>query len=202
MRLYDFLSSGNGYKVRLLLTQLGHPVRADRDEHRRAGETRTPEFLAQEPERTHPGAGAGRRHVPCRVERDPLLPCRRHAVPAERRGWRARRCCSGCSSSSTATSRTSRGSLLAAPLRDGRASAGAAAAETRGRLRGARRHGAASGGARVLRRRALLASPTSRSTPTRTSPTRAASTSRRFPAVRAWLDRVRAEPRHIPITQG
>jgi glutathione S-transferase len=24
----------------------------------------------------------------------------------------------------------------------------------------------------------------------------------RFPAVRAWLDRVRAEPRHIPITQG
>ena len=23
-----------------------------------------------------------------------------------------------------------------------------------------------------------------------------------FPAVRAWLDRVRAQPRHIPITQG
>jgi glutathione S-transferase len=24
----------------------------------------------------------------------------------------------------------------------------------------------------------------------------------RFPAVRAWLERVRGEPRHIPITQG
>ena len=44
MRLHDNLSSGNGYKVRLLLTQLGIPferVEYDIDE----GETRTPEFL-------------------------------------------------------------------------------------------------------------------------------------------------------------
>ncbi len=44
MRLHDNLSSGNGYKVRLLLTQLGIPferVEYDIDE----GGTRTPQFL-------------------------------------------------------------------------------------------------------------------------------------------------------------
>ena len=44
IRLYDNLSSGNGYKVRLLLSQLGIPferIEYDID----AGETRTPEFL-------------------------------------------------------------------------------------------------------------------------------------------------------------
>jgi glutathione S-transferase len=44
IRLHDNLSSGNGYKVRLLLAQLGIPferVEYDIDE----GETRTPEFL-------------------------------------------------------------------------------------------------------------------------------------------------------------
>ena len=44
MRLHDYLSSGNGYKVRLLLTQLGIPFqRIEYDIIR--GETRTPEFL-------------------------------------------------------------------------------------------------------------------------------------------------------------
>lgn len=43
-RLYDFLPSGNGYKVRLLLTQLGLPFeRIELDITQ--GETRTPEFL-------------------------------------------------------------------------------------------------------------------------------------------------------------
>jgi glutathione S-transferase len=46
MRLYDFLPSGNGYKVRLLLTQLGIPF--ERIEiNILAGETRMPEFLAK-----------------------------------------------------------------------------------------------------------------------------------------------------------
>jgi glutathione S-transferase len=48
VRLYDFLSSGNGYKVRLLLTQLG--IAFERIEidilH---GESRTPAFLARNP---------------------------------------------------------------------------------------------------------------------------------------------------------
>ncbi len=48
LRLYDYLSSGNGYKVRLLLTQLGLRFRRI-DLDILAGETRTPEFLARNP---------------------------------------------------------------------------------------------------------------------------------------------------------
>jgi len=48
MRLYDFLSSGNGYKVRLLLHQLGIPFeRIELDITQ--GATRTPGFLAKNP---------------------------------------------------------------------------------------------------------------------------------------------------------
>jgi glutathione S-transferase len=48
LRLHDYLESGNGYKVRLLLHQLGIPFeRIERDILR--GETRTPEFLALNP---------------------------------------------------------------------------------------------------------------------------------------------------------
>jgi glutathione S-transferase len=44
LRLHDYLPSGNGYKVRLLLTQLGVPFqRIEYDITR--GETHTPEFL-------------------------------------------------------------------------------------------------------------------------------------------------------------
>jgi glutathione S-transferase len=44
LRLHDYLPSGNGYKVRLLLTQLGIPF--ERIEYDiTAGETRTSEFL-------------------------------------------------------------------------------------------------------------------------------------------------------------
>jgi glutathione S-transferase len=47
-RLYDFRPSGNGYKVRLLLTQLGIPFEyIEKDILKR--ETRTPEFLAINP---------------------------------------------------------------------------------------------------------------------------------------------------------
>ncbi len=48
LRLYDYLPSGNGYKVRLLLTQLGKPYElVQMDIAKR--ETRTPEFLAKNP---------------------------------------------------------------------------------------------------------------------------------------------------------
>lgn len=47
-KLYDFLPSGNGYKVRLLLTQLQIPfTRIELNILK--GETRTPEFLAKNP---------------------------------------------------------------------------------------------------------------------------------------------------------
>lgn len=48
MKLYDYLDSGNGYKVRLVLAQLGRPcdwVECDILQ----GATRTPEFLARNP---------------------------------------------------------------------------------------------------------------------------------------------------------
>lgn len=49
MRLYDFLDSGNGYKVRLLLHKLGLPYeRVELDIMK--GETRSPEFLARNPD--------------------------------------------------------------------------------------------------------------------------------------------------------
>lgn len=48
LRLYDFLPSGNGYKVRLLLKQIGIPF--ERIEvNITNGETRTPEFLSKNP---------------------------------------------------------------------------------------------------------------------------------------------------------
>lgn len=48
LRLYDFLDSGNGYKVRLLLNQLGIPFELIELDIMK-GETRTPEFLAKNP---------------------------------------------------------------------------------------------------------------------------------------------------------
>ena len=48
MHLYDYLDSGNGYKVRLLLAQLGQKydwTNVDID----SGQTRTPEFLKRNP---------------------------------------------------------------------------------------------------------------------------------------------------------
>jgi glutathione S-transferase len=48
MKLYDYLSSGNGYKVRLLLNQLAIPFeRIELDITK--GESRTPAFLAKNP---------------------------------------------------------------------------------------------------------------------------------------------------------
>lgn len=48
IKLYDFLPSGNCYKVRLLLTQLGIPFERI-DVNILQGETRTPEFLSKNP---------------------------------------------------------------------------------------------------------------------------------------------------------
>ena len=48
LTLYDFMGSGNGYKVRLVLAHLGLPYTlVERDILK--GETRTPEFLAKNP---------------------------------------------------------------------------------------------------------------------------------------------------------
>jgi glutathione S-transferase len=48
LTLYDYLPSGNGYKVRLLLSQLGLPFKfVEKDIQK--GETRTPAFLRMNP---------------------------------------------------------------------------------------------------------------------------------------------------------
>lgn len=53
LRLYDFLPSGNGYKIRLLLAKLGVPFeRIEIDITK--GETRTAEFLSKNPNRKVP----------------------------------------------------------------------------------------------------------------------------------------------------
>ncbi len=48
LTLYDFMGSGNGYKVRLLLAQLGLPYKLVECDILK-GETRTPAFLAKNP---------------------------------------------------------------------------------------------------------------------------------------------------------
>jgi glutathione S-transferase len=48
LTLYDFMGSGNGYKVRLLLAQLGVPYRLIECDILK-GETHTPAFLAKNP---------------------------------------------------------------------------------------------------------------------------------------------------------
>jgi len=48
MKLYDYLPSGNGYKARLLLAQLGRPFTLVVKDIL-AGETRTPDYLAVNP---------------------------------------------------------------------------------------------------------------------------------------------------------
>jgi len=48
LRLYDFLDSGNGYKVRLVLAQTGTPFELIELDILK-GETRTPEFLKRNP---------------------------------------------------------------------------------------------------------------------------------------------------------
>ena len=48
MTLYDYMDSGNGYKVRLVLAQLGVPYTLVECDILK-GETRTPEFLAKNP---------------------------------------------------------------------------------------------------------------------------------------------------------
>ena len=48
LTLYDYLPSGNGFKVRLLLSQLGVPFKLVEKDIQN-GETRTPEFLSMNP---------------------------------------------------------------------------------------------------------------------------------------------------------
>jgi len=70
LRLYDFLPSGNAYKVRLLLTQLGVPFeRVEVNILKK--ETRTPEFLQKNPNGKVPVLETGSGH--CLAESNAIL---------------------------------------------------------------------------------------------------------------------------------
>ena len=58
LELYDYLDSGNGYKIRLLLAQLALPYRHVELDIMR-GQTRTPQFLAINPNGRIPVLGLG-----------------------------------------------------------------------------------------------------------------------------------------------
>ena len=82
--LHDNASSGNAYKVRLLLTQLGIPFRRLEYDIDR-GATRTPEFLkAKNADGRIPVLEFEDGRCLRAVERDPLVPGRGHRLPSVR----------------------------------------------------------------------------------------------------------------------
>ena len=191
--------SGNSYKVRLALARLGIPYRLVEIDILQ-GESRTPEFLAKNPNGqvpllevapgrylaesnailwyvaggTHAGAGG-----PHRARRSAAMDVLRAAQPGAQ--YRRR--------------------LFLAGADQGRARI--AAARARGldgkRLSRARRHGDAPGAATAFSSPTVSPSPTSRSTPTPTWRNQCDFDLARFPAVRDWLDRVAAEPGHVAM---
>ena len=199
MRLYDHLESGNGYKVRLVLTQLGIPFeRVELDIER--GETRTPEFLAKNPNgripllEYAPGRYLAESDAICCYLADgtPLLPDDR-LERAEVLQWMFFEQYSH--EPYIATSRhwiltgkaDERRELLEAKREPGYAALGVMERRLDGRAFFV-------GGRYSIADVALYAY------------THVAHEGHfdlaRYPRVRAWLARVAAEPRHIPITQG
>ena len=197
MRLHDTPQSGNGYKVRLLLTQLDIPFERIELRHRQ-GRDADAGFLAQEPERPRSRCSSSRtaRSSPNRTRSSGTSPKGRRSSPATagaRRGAAVdvlRAVQPRAQHRDVALLDHATGRLT--PPRERAARAGERGYAALGVMeRHLARQTASSASA--------TRSPTSRSTPTPMSPTRAASTSRAFPAVRAWLARIAAEPRHVPI---
>ena len=205
LTLYDFLSSGNGYKVRLLLTQLEIPFRRVEVDITK-GESRTPQFLAKFPNGRIPAVefDDGRRLFESNAiicyfaEGTPLMP----AHPFERARmfqWLFFEQYSHEPNIATARAWVHVFKVAdqrAQELEQKRKLGYDALAVMEGHLRGddskAREWFVA--GRYTIADIALYAY------------THVAHEGgfdlARFPAVRAWLDRVRAQPRHIPITQG
>jgi glutathione S-transferase len=203
--LYDFLASGNGYKVRLLLTQLGIPFRRVEIDIMK-GESRTPEFLAKFPNGRIPAVefDDGRRLFESNAiicyfaEGTPLMPTH----PFERGRmlqWLFFEQYSHEPYIAVARflamypdSPDERRAGLARIMKLGYD----ALAVMEGHLRGddSKPREWFTGGRYTIADIALYAY------------THVAHEGgfdlAGFPAVRAWLDRVRAQPRHIPITQG
>ncbi len=196
MLLYESRVSGNCYKVRLLLTQLGHRLRAPRTRRRRP---LRPARGARPSESgpAHPDAGARRRPAAGRIERDHVLLRRGHA--ADPRGpLRTRPGAAVDVLRAVQPRAVHRGGAVLADRRDralrvrARRPSAAAARPRWGQW-------STSAGPDVPRRRALH---DRRHRPLRLYPRRAGGRvrARAYPAIRAWLGRVAAQPGHIPIT--
>jgi glutathione S-transferase len=203
MRLHDNLSSGNGYKARLLLAQLGLPFeRIEYDIDR--GETRTPEFL----ENVNPNG-----RVPVlETESGELLP-ESNAIlyylaegtsflPDDRlaraRGlqWMFFEQYSHEPNIATPRFWITHGVEITEERRLALETKRKLGYDALGMMEG---HLEANG---FFVEDRATPSQTSLCTPTPTSPARVISTSSASPAVRAWLERVAAQPDHVPITQG
>ena len=200
MRLYDYLSSGNGYKVRLVLAQLG--LRYERIEvDIVAGASRTPEFLRRNPNGRIPvlelddGTTLAESNAICwyLAEGTPLLPADR-LDRARVLQWM---CFEQYSHEPYIA--TSRFWLHYMPMTP----------ERRAALE--QKHEPGVNALRVMEQH--LASRPWFVGPRYTiadvalyAYTHVANEGgfdlERFPAIRAWLGRVRAEPGHIPITRG
>ena len=197
--LYSMQRSGNSYKVRLALAQLGIPYRLVEVDILK-GESRTPEFLAKNPNGQVPllEVAPGRYHRRVRTRSSGTWPAARRcgrptASIAPRR-------CNGCSSSSTASSPISAppisGSTLVKGGRELQQHALEDWMEEGYRSLGVmenhlKQHRYFAADRYTVADIALYAYTHSR--------TNAISISTPFPAIRAWLDRVADEPGHVPM---
>ena len=202
LRLYDYLESGNGYKVRLLLTQLGVAVRARRARHP-AGRDAHARVPAPQPERPHSAASSSRTARTCAesnaiqfylAEGTPFLP----GGPARARAGAAVDVLRAVQPRAL-----HRGRALLAPRGHGRRRS--ATSSRRSVARGYAALGVMETHLReraLLRRRALL----DRRHRALRLHARGARGRLRSGALsrpsRAWLARVRAQPRHVPITRA
>jgi glutathione S-transferase len=199
LRLYDYLESGNGYKVRLLLHQLGIPFeRVELDIVK--GETRTPAFLAKNPNGRIPTLEL--EDGTCLPESNailwylaegtPFLPEARLAR-AQALSWMCFEQYSHEPNIATLRFWTHAGFLeQRAALVPGKREAGVAAL---GVMEG-----------HLARRSFFVADRYTIADIALYAYTHVAEEGgfslAAYPALRAWLGRVAAQPRHIPITQG
>ncbi len=199
LRLYDYLESGNSYKVRLLLHQLGIPYqRIELDILK--GETRTPEFLERNPNGRIPlleledGSYLAESNAIAfyLAEGTPLLP----EAPLERARalqWMF----------FEQYSHEPYIAVLRSWIHTGRTAGREAEVEER-RDRGYAALGVMEG--HLSQHRFFAADRYSIADIALYAYTHVAHEGgfdlARFAAVRAWLERVRGQPRHIPITQG
>ena len=155
-RLYDYLPSGNGYKVRLVLKQLALPYELIELDIR-TGATRTGDFLAQESQRPHSAAGSAGQGLPAGEPRDHRVSRRRHA-PDSHRSVRARaHVAVDVLRAVQPRAEHRNAALLDEARQDAPGARREAGREEEERLRGARRARRDAARPRVPRRRSLLA---------------------------------------------